>query len=213
MPCPHPQHQRSRSLRRQRAFPVLWSNGVVTRIIAGLAAQTSLSIPSSGTRPTSDRVREALFAALDARGAIDEARVLDLFAGSGALGLEAASRGAASVVLVDSAKPAAAVAQRNANAVAERGAARASVVTQRAERFLADSDAEFDLVLIDPPYDLDAGVLHETLTLLVTLLADDAIVVLEQSKRAGAPDVPGLELERSKKYGDTVIHWLSPTLG
>ncbi|WP_293697552.1 16S rRNA (guanine(966)-N(2))-methyltransferase RsmD [uncultured Agrococcus sp.] len=185
----------------------------MTRIIAGLAAQTSLSIPSSGTRPTSDRVREALFAALDARGAIDEARVLDLFAGSGALGLEAASRGAASVVLVDSAKPAAAVAQRNANAVAERGAARASVVTQRAERFLADSDAEFDLVLIDPPYDLDAGVLHETLTLLVTLLADDAIVVLEQSKRAGAPDVPGLELERSKKYGDTVIHWLSPTLG
>lgn len=156
-------------------------------------------------------MREALFAALDARGALEEAHVLDLFCGSGALGLEAASRGAASVVLVDSAKPAAAVAKRNANAVAARGAARATVVTQRAERFLADSGAHFDLVLIDPPYDLDADVLHETLSLLVTRLSSDAVVVLEQSKRAEAPDVPGLELERSKKYGDTVIHWLSPT--
>lgn len=157
-------------------------------------------------------MREALFAALDARGAIDGARVLDLFAGSGALGLEAASRGASSVVLVDSAKKAAAIAQRNADAVAARGAARATVVAQRAEKFLAGSGAEFDLVLIDPPYDLDRELLTEVLALLATNLADGATLVLEQSKRAGEPpQVPGLALERSKKYGDTVIHWLRPS--
>ena len=73
----------------------------MTRIIAGAAGRVSLAVPKSGTRPTSDRVREALFSALESRAAIDGARVLDLYAGSGALGLEAASRGAASVVLVE----------------------------------------------------------------------------------------------------------------
>lgn len=183
----------------------------MTRIIAGLAAQTALNVPPSGTRPTSERVREALFAALDARGAIDDARVLDLFSGSGALGLEAASRGAASVVLVESAKKAAHLAGKNADAVAARGAVRASSVAQRAERYLAESGATFDLVLIDPPYDLDRDVLAEVLELVVPRLSDDAVVVLEQSKRAGEPpEAAGLGLERSKKYGDTVIHWLTP---
>ena len=137
--------------------------------------------------------------------------MLDLFAGTGALGLEAASRGAASVVLVEAAKGAAAIAKRNADAVARSGAARATVAAQRAERWLAESGAEFDLVLIDPPYDFDVQTLAAVLEALVPRLADDALVLLEQTKRAGEPPLPaGLELERTKRYGDTVVHSIVP---
>lgn len=182
----------------------------MTRIIAGLAGSLTLKVPGSGTRPTSDRVRESIFSALDARDRCDGAHVLDLFAGSGALGLEAASRGAASVVLVDSAKPAALVAQRNADAVAKAGATRALVVAQSAVAFLAQTTRTFDLVFIDPPYDLPPGQVAAVLDALVPVLADDAVVVLEQASRGGAPQVPaGLELERTKKHGDTAVHWLS----
>src|SRR3954447_7570335 len=91
----------------------------MTRIIAGSAGGRRIETPrGSDTRPTSDRVREALFGSLDARGAVDGAAVLDLFAGSGALGLEGATRGAASVVLVDAARAAVEVARRNALALA-----------------------------------------------------------------------------------------------
>ena len=182
----------------------------MTRIIAGLASQTALQVPQSGTRPTSERVREAVFAALEARDAIRDARVLDLFAGTGALGLEAASREAASVVLVESAKRAAAIAQRNAGAVAARGAVRASVIPQRAERWLAETEAEFDLVFIDPPYDLPRETLATVLELLAPRLDTEAVVLLEQSKRAGDPPLPAtLETLRSKRYGDSVVHTLA----
>lgn len=182
----------------------------MTRIIAGLAGSLTLKVPGSGTRPTSDRVRESIFSSLDARDRCEGAHVLDLFAGSGALGLEAASRGAASVVLVDSAKPAALVAQRNADAVAKAGAPRALVVAQSAVAFLAQTTRTFDLVFIDPPYDLPLGQVAAVLEALVPALADDAVVVLEQASRAGRPQVPaGLELERTRKHGDTAVHWLS----
>src|SRR4051812_34533218 len=94
----------------------------MTRIIAGVAGGRRIETPrGSDTRPTSDRVREALFSALEARRALEDAAVLDLFAGSGSLGLEAASRGAASVVLVEAARAAAEVARRNAAALAIPG--------------------------------------------------------------------------------------------
>ena len=89
----------------------------MTRIIAGSAGGTRLDVPGQGTRPTSDRVRESLFGALESMDAIDDARVLDLYAGSGALGLEALSRGARSAVLVERGRPAAAVIRRNVSAV------------------------------------------------------------------------------------------------
>src|SRR5690606_38793190 len=89
----------------------------VTRIIAGRAGSITLAVPDSGTRPTSDRVRESLFGALDAAGAVEGAAVLDLYAGSGALGLEAASRGAATVDLVEKSRRAAGVVRRNAEEV------------------------------------------------------------------------------------------------
>lgn len=182
----------------------------MTRIIAGLAGSVRLRVPDAGTRPTSERVREAVFGALDARGACDDARVLDLYAGSGALGLEAASRGAASVVLVDSARGAVQVARRNAAAVAASGAALATVVQQQATPFVTQSGRTFDLVLVDPPYDLDAAALAALLQALPAVLADDGLVVLEGASRDGAPPLPeALELERTRTYGDTAVHWIT----
>ena len=183
----------------------------MTRIIAGLASGTSLKVPASGTRPTSERVREAVFGALDARDEIDGARTLDLFAGTGALGLEAASRGASSVVLVELARQAVQVAKQNAAAVARRGACQATVVSAKAQKYLAESGAEFDLVFIDPPYDLPREVLAEVLELLAPRLSDDAVVVLEQAKRAGEPPIPEtLEVLRERSYGDTRVFTLMP---
>ncbi len=121
--------------RGRRPRRPLRDDGAVTRIIAGVARGRRLETPrGAATRPTSDRVREALFGSLDARGVLDGAVVLDLFAGSGALGLEAASRGAEEVVLVDSAREAVAVARRNAAAL---GLAGVRVVQAPVLRWLA----------------------------------------------------------------------------
>lgn len=183
----------------------------MTRIIAGAAGSLSLAVPRSGTRPTSDRVREAIFSALEARDAIDGAVVLDLYAGSGALGLESASRGAAEVVLVERAKPAADVCRRNADAVARaigRGAARIRVVVKPVGGYLETAPAGVDLAFIDPPYDLDEGAVARDLQLLAPLLSPDALVVVERSSRSPEPAWPaGIELERRRDYGETTLWW------
>ena len=122
----------------------------MTRIIAGAARGRRLKVPSDGTRPTTDRVREALFARLDhLLGGFAGARVLDLFAGSGALGLEAASRGASAVVLVERDRRAAAVARANAATV---GAPGVEIAAMTVAGYLAGAPRPFDLVLADPPY-------------------------------------------------------------
>ncbi|MDI2097667.1 16S rRNA (guanine(966)-N(2))-methyltransferase RsmD [Ruicaihuangia caeni] len=190
----------------------------MTRIIAGFAGSLTLAVPPAGTRPTSDRVREAIFSALDARGALQGANVLDLFAGSGALGLEAASRGAVSITLVERARAAAAICRRNAAVVADaapRGRApRITVSGSPARTFVAGAAEQFDVVLIDPPYDLGNLELEHLLEALVPRLGDDSIVVLERSSKAPQPMLPeGLELERRKDYGDTALYWLTPTSG
>lgn len=187
----------------------------MTRIIAGFAGSLALHVPRSGTRPTSDRVREAIFSALEARDELEGARVLDLFAGSGALGLEAASRGAAEVVLVERAKPAAEVCRRNAQALerAARGAAgvavpRIRVAAQSAGAFLEQWAGSADLVFIDPPYDLAERELHTVLDLLAPRLAADATVVVERSSRSPEPVWPdGLALDRRRDYGETALWW------
>jgi len=185
----------------------------MTRIIAGAAGRVTLAVPKSGTRPTSDRVREALFSALEARDAIAGARVLDLYAGSGALALEAASRGAASAVLVERNAAAARIAQANAGVVAKafgRADAPAVVVRQSAVLpFLAAAAGPFDLVFSDPPYELSDDDLAADLAALVPLLADDALVVVERSTRSPEPVWPeGLAPEKPKKYGETTV-WLA----
>ncbi len=190
----------------------------MTRIIAGFAGSRELAVPKAGTRPTSDRVREAVFSALDARDAIVDARVLDLFAGSGALGLESLSRGAASVVLVEKNAKAAETARKNAElirAIGKLPPACAQVVVNSVAQFLdglSESSADtgsFDLVFIDPPYDVADDKLDDVLDALTPHLSPGAEVVVERSTRSAHPTPPGgLTLTKSKAYGETTIHWL-----
>lgn len=187
----------------------------MTRIVAGFAGSLSLAVPKSGTRPTSDRVREAIFSALESRDAITDAHVLDLYAGSGALGLEAASRGAASVVLVERNAPAAAVCRRNAAAVlraAPRGATPTiDVRAAGVQSYLDSASAPVDLAMIDPPYDLDEAELARALDALGALLTPDAIVLVERSTRSPEPSWPAsLVVDRSRAYGETTLWWARP---
>lgn len=181
----------------------------MTRIISGIARGLTLDVPGAGTRPTSDRVRESLFGALETADAITDARVLDLYAGSGALGLEAGSRGARSVDLVELNHKAASVATRNAAKVAHASAPRAAVHTLGVAPFLRHSTATWDLVFIDPPYGVSEDEIETVLTLLAPRLSPDALVVVERDKRSGEPRWAnaGLEAWRDKTYGDTTVWW------
>jgi 16S rRNA (guanine966-N2)-methyltransferase len=177
----------------------------MTRIIAGRAGGRRLETPpGEQTRPTSDRVREALFSMLEARHTLRGARVLDLFAGSGALGLEAASRGAAEVTLVDSSRAAIDVARRNVTTLGMR----ATVVLSSVQKFLTGRTAvAHDVVLLDPPYGIGEDVVQEALAALVDgWLAPGGVVVLERSSRSLEPRWPaGLVREGLRTYGETVI--------
>jgi len=174
------------------------------RIVAGEWGGRTLRAPPGGrTRPTADRVREALFSIL---GPIDDLRVLDLFAGSGALGIEALSRGAAQATFVERDRAAADVVRRN---LADVGAGeRATIVMRDAIAWLKGTrgNEAFDLVLLDPPYD-SADRLGGPLTEhLPGVLAPDAVIVSESDKRS--PLELGLPRADERTYGDTriVIH-------
>lgn len=183
----------------------------MTRIVAGIVGGRSIAVPPRGTRPTSDRVREAIFSRLEHLDVLDGGRVLDLYAGSGALGLEAASRGAAEVVLVERAKAAADVCRRNADAVgrALRGRpVRVRVAMRSAAAYLETAAGGFDLVFIDPPYELDESALANDLAKLAPLLSADAVVVVERSSRSPEPKWPdGILPERRRDYGETTLWW------
>ena len=180
----------------------------MTRIIAGTAGGHRLQAPAGReTRPTSDRVREAVFSRLEHDGLLDGTRVLDLYAGSGALGLEALSRGAGSAVLVEQGQGAARTIRRNLGAT---GLQQAQVIADRVERVLARplEGAAFDLVLADPPYLLAEPALAQVLRLLVEgrWLTADAVVVVERSTRTSEPDWPdGLERFDDRRYGQTRV--------
>jgi 16S rRNA (guanine966-N2)-methyltransferase len=170
------------------------------RVIAGIHGGRELHAPKGrATRPTSDRVREALFSIL---GDVSDLCVLDLFAGSGALAIEALSRGAKEATMVDSAAPAIAAIRRNLEALGLG----AEVVRQPAARFLqaASRDGrQYDLVFLDPPY-RHASTLGRELTLaLRPILAADSRVVAESDRRA--PLGLDLALVDERRYGDTVI--------
>lgn len=189
----------------------------MTRIIAGAAGRVTLGVPKAGTRPTSDRVREALFSALEARGALDGARVLDLYAGSGALGLEAVSRGARSAVLVEKNPAAVRIAKANAGLVTaamRSDAPPISIVQSAVTSFLASATGPFDLVFSDPPYHVvDADVIAD-LEALVPLLAPESLVVVERSSRSLEPAWPaGLAPVKPKRYGETTIWFASRSAG
>jgi 16S rRNA (guanine966-N2)-methyltransferase len=180
----------------------------VTRIIGGSAGGRRLATPrGSQTRPTSDRVREALFSAVEAWcGSLDGLRFLDLYAGSGAVGLEAWSRGAGVVTLVEQDRRTAAVIARNADTL---GFARADVRSQSVGAVLRKPpSAPYDVAFLDPPYPLHDDEVTAVLASLVEghWLVPGALVVVERASRGPALAWPhGLEGERSKRYGETVL--------
>jgi 16S rRNA (guanine966-N2)-methyltransferase len=177
------------------------------RVIAGQYGGRRLVAPRGlATRPTTDRVREALFSALDR---VDGARVLDLYAGTGALGIEALSRGAASAVFVESARPAVAALRQNLEALGLTAAARvlAEPVARAVPKLAATSP--FDLVFADPPYD-DVDAALAALEALVPSLAPGARVVLEHASRRPPRPSAALVSLRTRTYGDTALTFLAP---
>ena len=178
----------------------------MTRIVAGTAGGRRLRVPPAGTRPTSDRVREALFSALDARIDFDGLRVLDLYAGSGALGLEALSRGAAHALLIESDRKAALVVRGNIAALGLPGAElRIAAV---AGVLVGGGAGKYDLVFSDPPYDVDTSAVTADLRALAEhgWLAPDALIVVERSIRSPEIAWPaGYVPAKARKYGETRI--------
>lgn len=175
------------------------------RIVAGRYGGRRLTAPpGSATRPTSDRVREALFQRL---GPLDGQRVLDLFAGSGALGLEALSRGAQHATFVDSAPGAIKAIAANTTALGIP-AEQVAVRRQDARAFLRSARAagrQYDLVLLDPPYRLAADLGRELSPSLGALLAPGGRIVSESDRRAPLDLDPDLPLTDERRYGDTLI--------
>jgi 16S rRNA (guanine966-N2)-methyltransferase len=188
----------------------------VARVIAGAAGGRRLAVPDGrGTRPTSDRAREGLFATIvSMTGSLAGARVLDLYAGSGAVGLEALSRGAEHVLLVESGPRAGRVIRDNIEAIGLPGA---EVVTGRVERVLArgpdrgryDPDrGRYDIVFADPPYALAADEVSGMLTALADRgwLTPGALVIVERATRSGPVNWPtGFVPDRTRRYGEATF--------
>lgn len=177
------------------------------RVVAGrFGGRTLKAPPGRDTRPTSDRVREALFSML---GPLDGARVLDLYAGSGALGIEALSRGAAHVTLVERAAAAQRVIAANLEALGVAGD-EARLVRGSAAAALRDASARgeaYDLVLLDPPYRDAQGLGRELSPSLLRVLTPQGRVVAESDRRAPL-DLTGLTTTHERRYGDTLIRIL-----
>jgi 16S rRNA (guanine966-N2)-methyltransferase len=172
------------------------------RLSGGARVRQSVTAPKGKkTRPTAAKVREAMFAVLGRR--VHGARVLDLFAGSGALGLEAMSRGAASVVFVDNDASAAFIIRRNALRLIEEED-RWRILPMHATRALRTLRGSFDIVLIDPPY--DRGAVEELVLLMQRgLLAADGIVVVEHRSSEPLPVPASMKIIKRSKYGDTSL--------
>ena len=195
----------------------------MTRIIAGIAGSLRLASPAKTTRPTSDRIRESIFGRLESQGTLPNAAVLDLYAGTGALALESLSRGSTIAVMVEMNKQAAAICENNSWSVARAiekadGEGEWHVVKDSVKGFLAAKGAAmvaeqgrgFDLVFIDPPYEVTNENLIEDLTGLLPLLAADASILVERSSRTDEPIWPaGYICDDRKDYGDTSVYWLN----
>jgi 16S rRNA (guanine966-N2)-methyltransferase len=174
------------------------------RVIAGSAKGTRLAPVPSGTRPLSDRAREGLFSSLE--DAVQGARVLDLYAGTGSVGIEALSRGAESALFVDSAPSA--VKTIHDNLARTKLAKRAMVRRQEARRAIRSKLGQFDLVFLDPPYRLPGPDLDGLLAEIAGqgVLSAGAGIILTRSAKSYTPVIPvNWQLERRLPYGDTLI--------
>lgn len=169
------------------------------RIVAGSRKGARIFAPKGpDTRPTGDRVREAVFNLV---GPVDGASVLDLYAGSGAMGLEALSRGAQSAVFVESDRDACRTIQRNLDKL---GLDRAEIACRDALRYVAGEHRRFDLILVDPPYDVVESVAVRLALYLPEVLAENGLVVLESSAR-DEPTLPPLAIRSSRRYGSARV--------
>lgn len=184
----------------------------MTRIIAGTAGGRRLKTPAGQrTRPTSDRVREALFSRLEHLDVLHDVQVLDLYAGSGALGLEAASRGAADVLLIETDRRAAEIARQNA---LDLGLSQVRVQASTVQQALAVTPMHpvTDLVLADPPYDIGEAALAGVLEQVRSWLVPDALLVVERGSRSPEPTWPAdISLLGPRRYGETVV-WFAEYL-
>ena len=196
----------------------------MTRIVGGRAKGHRLRVPPSGTRPTSDRAREGVFSSLESlRGLFTDCAVVDLYAGSGALGLEALSRGAAVVDFVESDRAAAAVIRQNLSVVRSALAAPprqgasgedlsllVGVRSMSVRRWLSSATQRYDVVFCDPPYDAPSAEVRSVISALLAadLLAADALVVVERAARDGDWAWPsGLAGVRDLGYGEARL-WI-----
>ena len=191
----------------------------MTRIISGVARGRTLKVPAKGTRPTSDRVRESLFSALQSRLLADgldwaDICVLDLYAGSGALGLEALSRGAREVWLVENNRAAATVIASNIETLGLPGAHVLSSDAAVVARVRPPSAAPANIVLADPPYDVPISVMRTLVADLIAAgwLAADAHVVIERPARENESPFPEDWENQSRRMGDTVL-WYGRAVG
>jgi 16S rRNA (guanine966-N2)-methyltransferase len=191
----------------------------MTRIISGVARGRTLKVPAKGTRPTSDRVRESLFSALQSRLLADgldwaDICVLDLYAGSGALGLEALSRGAREVWLIENNRAAATVIASNIETLGLPGAHVLSSDAAVVARVRPPAAAPANIVLADPPYDVSISVMRALVADLVAAgwLAADAHVVIERPARENESPFPDDWENQSRRMGDTVL-WYGRAVG
>ena len=195
----------------------------MSRIISGAAGGVRLaSVPGDNTRPTTDRVKESLFSKLESYDIIRGARVLDAFGGSGALGCEALSRGAASVILLDTYPKAVAVIRKNVAAVekamgrtgsgsSSAAGSAARVQQSQALTYVKSASGPWDLVFIDPPYAMPNEQVSELLEALTPKLAEGAVVVVERSSRDAEPVWgEGLYCFSTRQHGETVLYYVEP---
>lgn len=188
----------------------------MSRIISGAAGGVRLaSVPGDNTRPTTDRVKESLFSKLESYDIIRDARVLDAFGGSGALGCEALSRGAGSVTLLDTYPKAVAVIRKNVAAVEKAmgrtGSSSTRVQQSQALTYVKSASGPWDLVFVDPPYAMPNEQVSELLEALTPKLAEGAVVVVERSSRDPEPVWgEGLYCFSTRQHGETVLYYVEP---
>ncbi|WEV69619.1 16S rRNA (guanine(966)-N(2))-methyltransferase RsmD [Bifidobacterium sp. ESL0775] len=187
------------------------------RVIAGRFKGFELAKAKPGTRPTTDRTKEAIFSKLEAWGVLEDARVLDLFAGTGALGIEALSRGADELVAVESAGPAAALIDKELsnlkrNRSWDSRTMKARVMRKRAERIAAGYDGPaFDVIFADPPYALTTEECSQLIADLVASPAADeqTVLVFERSTRSDPLIIPkGWQISDQRRYGETEVYYI-----
>lgn len=176
------------------------------RVISGTAKGRRLFAPKSmAIRPTSDRVKESIFNIVG--NVVDHANVLDIFAGTGALGIEALSRGAKEAYFIDSSNEAINLINKNLQATGLKDSA--TVIRSEAEKALkrlAKEEVDFGLIFLDPPYRISVSFLNAILFMLASqLLSPDGLLVFEHDAKAQVIEVEGLKIESTRTYGDTAV--------